>query len=79
MQLGKLGEQIVLKSQKAFEAIHFCGFFPVDSTEYYLKRKTRDEKARRAYQEELEKEDRNGIYIRDLLRGEVRPDDLRIQ
>lgn len=79
MRLGKLGEQIVLKSQKVFEAIRFCGFFPVDSAEYYLKRKARDESARRAYREELEKEDVNGLYIRDLIRGEVKPDDLRIR
>lgn len=78
MSLGKLGEQIVLKSQNAFEAIHFCNFFPVDSAEYYLKRKARDESARRAYREELEKEDMKDLYIRDLIRGEVERDDSRI-
>lgn len=40
MRLGKLGEQYVLKSQKA-SAIHFSSYEGVDSVEYYVKRRAR--------------------------------------
>ena len=35
MRLGKLGEQIVLKSPAAFDAIRFISCEGVDNTEYY--------------------------------------------
>lgn len=76
MRLGKLGEQIVLKSSSAFSKIKFCSYSIVDSAEYYMKRKNRDGEARKAYFAELEREDDRGIYIRDLMRGEVSADDL---
>ena len=41
MKLGKLGEQIVLKSEKAFDAIKFQKYEIADSAEYYIKRKKR--------------------------------------
>ena len=47
--------------------------------EYYAKRKSRDEAARAAFQAGSEKHERNGLYIQDLIREEVRPDDPRIQ
>ncbi len=79
MRLGNLGEQFVLKSQKAFDAIRFLSFDPVSHKEYYPKRKTRDEEARAAYRRELERSGIGGIYIINLIQGEVEPDDLRIQ
>ena len=40
----------------------------VDNTEYYAKRKARDDEARAAYRAELEKDDLNGqMCIRDSL------------
>ncbi|MCR5344976.1 MAG: DUF3990 domain-containing protein, partial [Lachnospiraceae bacterium] len=38
MHLGKLGEQFVLKSEKAFENIEFAEVIPVKSVEYYPRR-----------------------------------------
>lgn len=67
MQLGKLGEQFVLKSPKAFEAIRFLDAIPADNTIYYAKRKTRNDAARAAFRAELEKEDLGGIYVRELI------------
>lgn len=78
MRLGKLGEQVVLKSPKAFDSIKYEGYFHADSTEYFIKRKTRDNQARKDYLAEFEKEDVEGLYIRDLMRKEVAADDLRI-
>lgn len=79
MRLGKLGEQIVLKSPAAFDAIRFISCEGVDNTEYYARRKTRDDEARAAYKAELENDDLNGLYMRDILREELTPDDPRLQ
>ena len=78
MRLGKLGEQYVLKSQKAFQAIHFLSYEGVDSVEYYVKRRARDEQARNAYRKKVEEDDIDGIYMRDLIRGEVSAEDERL-
>ena len=49
MRLGKLGEQFVLISEKAFDAITFVSHQAADNTIYYARRKARDEEARAAY------------------------------
>ena len=79
MKLGKLGEQFVLKSREAFEAIQFVSYVASDNTIYYARRKARDDAARAAFFAELERDDMDGIYIRDLIRGEVKADDPRIR
>lgn len=79
MRLGKLGEQFVLKSPKAFEAIKFIEYAVADNTVYYAKRKARDEEARTVYMKELEKDDINGIFMRDIIREEIKPDDPRLR
>ena len=79
MKLGKLGEQFVLKSPKAFERITFLDFIAADHLEFYSKRKMRDDKAREAYDKELEKDDINGLFIRDMILEEVKADDSRIR
>jgi hypothetical protein len=67
-----------LKSQKAFEAIKFLDYEIADNTIYYAKRKARDDEARSAYFEELENEDLDGIYIRDIIREEMKSNDPRL-
>ena len=79
MRLGKLGEQFVLKSPVAFEKLRFISYELADNTEYYAKRKARDDEARAAYRAELEKDDLNGLYMRDIIREEVLPDDPRLR
>ena len=79
MRLGKLGEQFVLKSPKAFDCIRFLSYEQADNTIYFAKRKDRDDEARAAFRAELEKDDINGIYIRDIIREEVQPDDSRLR
>ena len=79
MRLGKLGEQVVLKSRKAFDNIRFLSYVPVDSTEYYAKRKLRDDDARMAYRVKMDEEDIDGLYMRDIIREEVKPDDSRLR
>lgn len=79
MKLGKLGEQFVLKSREAFEAIQFVSYIASENTIYYARRKARDDAARAAFFAELERDDMSGIYIRDLIREEVKADDPRLR
>ena len=46
MQLGSLGEQIVLLSERSFKQIEFVGQEIADYREYYYKRAERDKNAR---------------------------------
>ena len=79
MRLGKLGEQYVLKTEKAFNQIEFISAELADNTVYYARRKMRDDEARNAFFEELEKEDLGGIYMRDIIREEMTSDDVRLR
>jgi len=77
MKLGKLGEQIVLKSQFAFSRIRFEGFDVAEKEEFYVLRKARDDEANQLYLELLEEES-DGLYIQDIIRGGITNDDSRI-
>ena len=77
MQLGKLGEQIVLKSKFAFSRIQFDGFDVAEKEEFYILRKARDDEANGLYLEMLEEES-DGLYIQDIIRGGITNDDSRI-
>lgn len=79
MKLGKLGEQFVLKSEKAFAKIRFIRAEEVESVLYYHLRKERDAAARAAYQAELDREDLNGLFMRDIIRERIMPDDARLR
>ena len=77
MRLGKLGEQIVLKSKFAFSRIRFEGFDIAEKEDFYVLRKARDDEANRLYLEMLE-EETDGLYIQDIIRGGITNDDPRI-
>ena len=77
MRLGKLGEQIVIKSQFAFSKIKYEGFESADRNTYYALRKARDDDANKTYLEILE-EEADGLYIQDIMRGGIKNDDPRI-
>ena len=77
MRLGKLGEQIVIKSQFAFSKIQYEGFECADRNTYYALRKARNDDANKSYFSILE-EEADGLYIRDIIRGGIRNDDPRI-
>ncbi len=79
MKLGKLGEQVVLKSQQAFDRISFVSYEIADNQIYYARRKKRDDDAREAYFAELEKVDESGIYLRDIIREEMKATDARLR
>ena len=79
MLLGKLGEQIMLKSHKAFDNIQFIDYEIADGKKYYPLRKERFNNAKKQYEETLEQNDISGIFIRDLILGEVKADDPRLR
>ena len=49
LRLGNLGQQFVLKSEKAFDRILFCRAERVDSRIWYPRKRLRDRTARREY------------------------------
>lgn len=77
MRLGKLGEQIVIKSQYAFSCLEYIGFQMAKKEEYYDLRKARDDNANKSYLKMLEEEN-DGLYIQDIIRGSISNDDTRI-
>ena len=77
MRLGKLGEQIVIKSKFAFSKIKFKGFELAKKDTYYVLRKARDDDAGLNYSSILE-EETDGLYIQDIMRGGITNDDPRI-
>ena len=77
MRLGKLGEQIVIKSQYAFSKLKYEGFDVAEKDIFYVLRKARDDEANQLYLEMLEEES-DGLYIQDIMRGGIKNDDSRI-
>lgn len=77
MKLGKLGEQIVLKSQFAFFNLQYEGFEVAAKDQYHVLRKARDEEANKLYLDMLD-EAEDGLYIQDIIRGGIKNDDPRI-
>ena len=70
MRLGKLGEQVVLKSRKAFDSLTFVEAVKAPRQEYFAKYKTRDEEARARYRQIATKpvvEDET--YVLDIIRN----------
>lgn len=80
MVLGKLGEQIVVISEKAFDSLSFVDRTPAPKEIYLPKKLARDTCAR----EEFKKEKERGSvltekYILDIIREGWKNDDDRIQ
>lgn len=77
MKLGKLGEQVVIKSKYAFSLLQYQGFDTAEKDTYYVLRKARDNDANQSYFEMAEDND-DGLYILDIVRGAIKNDDPRI-
>ena len=77
MRLGKLGEQIVLKSPFAFSKIRYEGFEVAEKERFYVLRKSRNDEASQTYLK-IREEEGDGLYILDILRGDITNDDPRI-
>ncbi|MBQ6660383.1 MAG: DUF3990 domain-containing protein [Lachnospiraceae bacterium] len=80
MMLGKLGEQVVLKSKRALERLSFREASVAEKEIYYPRRNSRDAKARAAYREEREDgRAADEIYLVDILREEWGNHDARLR
>lgn len=81
MQLGALGEQVVLVSERSFEQIEFIEQETADYREYYFRRAQRDRKAREAYasQKKNIQQLMNDIFVLDIMREDMMNDDPRLQ
>ena len=80
MKLGKLGEQVVLVSEKAFSNIQYISNSPAEATIYYKKKKERDRVARREYRRTKSEEVLPGeLFIVDIVREEMKQDDIRLR
>ena len=80
MRLGKLGEQIVLKSERAYTKIHFQGADFAEAQRWYDKKSVRDREARRAYRRS--KGTADGIadlYMLDIMREGITNGDSRLR
>ena len=81
MELGKLGIQVVLHSEKAFEQLKYIESTMADNETYYTKRRARDLMAKEEYREatKLSSVTQDDLFIMDIIRQEVKNDDPRIQ
>lgn len=80
MYLGALGEQIVLKSRRAFGQITYTGNLPAQSKKYTGQARARDMEARRMYRElSREATYSEGIFMADIIREGMKSDDPRLQ
>lgn len=80
MKLGRLGEQVVLISEKAFTNIKYVGNEKADGDVYWNKRKARDSAARKQF-EKIRNEGSvdHGIYVIDILRKKWKDNDPRLR
>lgn len=80
MHLGKLGEQIVLKSERSYQHIHFLDAEPADAATYYEKKATRDREARREYRKTKQAADGiTELYMLDIMREGIQNGDPRLR
>lgn len=79
MRLGNLGNQVVIRSKRAFDRLNFEGYESADNMIYYPLQQKRDAEARRLYRERAGSMDDDSIILADLVRGTVSKDDTRLQ
>lgn len=81
MQLGTLGEQVVLLSERAFRQVEFIEYEIADYREYYYKRTERDQNARTAYKNRKKTLQQlvDDVFVLDIMREDMKNDDQRLQ
>lgn len=78
MKLGKLGEQIVLKSEKSFSNIHFVKSHIAQKDLYYPKKAKRDSDARNSFAKlKIQNDLTDGIFMLDIIRKELNNESLQ--
>ncbi len=79
MKLGELGEQIVLKSKKAFGQIRFVNAVVAENEVYYPKKSARDRSAREKFRKDKERHPLEGNYVIDIVRNKWDNNDARLR
>ena len=81
MQLGTLGEQVVLLSKRSFKQIEFVGYEAADYRKYYYRRAQRDKHARASYYSRKKNLQQlmDDIFVLDIIREDMKHDDPRLQ
>lgn len=80
MRLGKLGEQVVLMSEKAFGRIEYISNAPAEAAVYYKRKKERDRIARLEYrQAKREQLSPDELFIIDIMREGMKQNDERLR
>ena len=80
MRLEKLGEQIVLKSERAHKQIRFQGAEFAEAQSWYDKKSVRDREARRAYRRSKGAGDGIAdLYMLDIMREGITSGDSRLR
>lgn len=77
MRLGNLGEQVVLKSAAAFDAVWKENTIYVQASVYHVKRVNRDRQARDEYLNMLS-QPQNGVYLSQIVNEKWTNDDPRL-
>lgn len=79
MKLGKLGEQVVLMTKKAFDSLTFVEAVPASGEEYFQKYKERDSNARSEYRDlKKDSDPEEGTYVMDIIRQKWENNDARL-
>ncbi len=80
MKLGNLGEQVFIRSQKAFDSLVYAGSERVSSSIWYESKKERDIRARNDYHK-MNKDSyvKGELYMIRIIDEEVTADDPRLQ
>lgn len=79
MRLGKLGEQIVLKSESAFRQIKFVEAMSAEANEYYAKKAARDRAAQQEYRNRVRSQSHTDeLLMIDIMREGIKDGDERL-
>lgn len=79
MKLGKLGEQIVLKSSDAFSQIRFVKAVSAQAEIYYYQKTARDRQAQREYRNSVKSSpNENDLFMLDIMREGIKNGDARL-
>lgn len=80
MRLGKLGNQYVLKSKKAFDALKYIESTPARRADFLRSKEIRDLAARNEYLKQIRKERRPGeLRIFNIIDEGIKSDDKRLR
>lgn len=80
LRLGNLGEQYVIKSERAFRKLRNSGYQFAEKELWFPQRELREKTARRQYKEmSNETYVRGDLYITKIIDEEVKPGDTRLR